>query len=110
MKNETIVDVKSSLCSSIVIITCIVVAATSSAISKKFGAFSFVGAIIGSAVSATFLLVLGAANAYVFLLLVRKMRKVPKGGVSARDLNKFKLEGGGCLFHLMKRMFKLIDR
>ena len=107
----------------IVIITAIVVAATASAVSSKFGAFSYVGGIIGSSVSTAFLLLLGAANAYIFVKLLVRMRNVlamsrnpeaPAEGQGFRQ-NVFDLEdegarGGGCLFMLFRRMFKLIDR
>lgn len=51
--------------STIVVITSIVVAATATAVSNKFNRFSTVGSIVGSTVSAAFLLLLGAMNASV---------------------------------------------
>jgi len=92
---------------SIVIITSIVVAATASAVSSRFGAFSRVGGLIGSSVSAAFLLILGAANAYILCLLVREMRRLLSSSAATR--REFRIEGGGLLFRLFKRMFRLID-
>ncbi|KAL9097561.1 MAG: hypothetical protein Q9165_000457 [Trypethelium subeluteriae] len=92
----------------IVIVTSIVVAATASAVSKKFGAFSQVGGIIGTAVSAAFLIILGLMNVYILYKLVIQLRKVidmhPDGEES------FKIQGTGCLFQIFKKLFKLIDR
>jgi high-affinity nickel-transport protein len=94
--------------STIVIITSITVAATASAVSHRFDSFSRVGGIIGSAVSATFLLVLAALNCYILYKLVVQLRKVIARAPGTEE--SFKIQGGGCLFHLLKKMFKLIDR
>jgi len=93
---------------SIVVITSIVVAATASAVSERFGAFSRVGGIIGSSISAAFLLILGLANAYIFFLLWGEMRKLLASNTAEQA--EFRIEGGGLLFRLFKKMFKLIDR
>ncbi|KAL8657293.1 MAG: hypothetical protein Q9226_002060 [Calogaya cf. arnoldii] len=60
--------------STIVIITSIVVAATAAAVSEKFGTFSRVGGIIGTAVSAAVLILLAVANLYILWKLVRQLR------------------------------------
>ncbi|KAL9614606.1 MAG: hypothetical protein Q9167_000894 [Letrouitia subvulpina] len=61
---------------SIVVITSIAVAATASAVSTKFGAFSRVGGIIGTSVSAAFLIILGILNMYILYKLVLQMNKL----------------------------------
>ena len=94
--------------STIVIVTAIVVAATASAVSSKFGSFSRVGGIIGSSVSAAFLIILGLLNAYILYKLIQQMRKLIRSAPEAGA--EFKLQGAGCLFYLLKKMFKLIDR
>lgn len=99
----------SSNIDSIVIITSIVVAATAAAVSKRFDSFSTVGGIIGSSVSAAFLILLGIMNAYILYKLVQQMRKV----LNLRDgeeAEAWKVEGRGILFAALKKMFKLIDR
>lgn len=93
----------------IVIVTSVVVAATAAAVSDKFNAFGTVGGIIGSSVSATFLIVLGIMNMYILYKLVLQMKKV----LALREGEAeegWKVEGGGCLFRVLKKMFKLIDR
>lgn len=89
-------------------ITSIVVAATASAVSSKFSSFSRVGAIIGTSVSAGFLILLGIMNLYILYKLVQQMRML----IATRpgEEEGFKIQGAGCLFHLFKKMFKLIDR
>lgn len=95
--------------STIVLITSIVVAATAAAVSSRFDRFSTVGGIIGTSVSATFLILLGVMNAYILYKLYMQMQKVlnlPEG----QEDEAWRIEGGGILFRILKRMFKLIDR
>ncbi|KAJ5885835.1 hypothetical protein N7504_011671 [Penicillium tannophilum] len=95
--------------STIVIITSIVVAATAAAVSSKFDSFSKIGGIIGSSVSAAFLILLGLMNVYILVKLIKQMQKVfnlPEG----QEDEAWKIEGGGPLFSILKKMFKLIDR
>ncbi|KAL2834108.1 high-affinity nickel-transport protein-domain-containing protein [Aspergillus pseudoustus] len=95
--------------STIVIITSIVVAATAAAVSSRFDKFSTVGGIIGTSVSAAFLILLGIMNAYILYKLYKQLQKVldlPEG----QEDEAWKIEGGGILFSVLKRMFRLIDR
>ncbi|KAJ6168735.1 hypothetical protein N7497_001578 [Penicillium chrysogenum] len=80
--------------STIVIITSIVVAATAAAVSERFDSFSTVGGIIGTSVSAAFLILLGLMNAYILYKLVKQMEKVfnlPEG----HEDEAWKIEGRG---------------
>ncbi|PLB36015.1 HoxN/HupN/NixA family nickel/cobalt transporter [Aspergillus candidus] len=95
--------------STIVIITSIVVAATAAAVSSRFDSFGTVGGIIGTSVSAAFLILLGLMNAYILYKLYMQLQKVldlPEG----QEDEAWKVEGGGVLFSVLKRMFKLINR
>ncbi|KAK7526813.1 high-affinity nickel-transport protein-domain-containing protein [Phyllosticta citriasiana] len=94
--------------STIVIITSIVVAATASAVSSKFDSFSRVGGIIGTSVSAAFLILLGILNSYVLYKLVKQLRQAI--AMQPGEEQNFKITGAGCLFNVLKAMFKLIDR
>ncbi|KAJ5542206.1 hypothetical protein N7535_004629 [Penicillium sp. DV-2018c] len=95
--------------STIVIITSIVVAATAAAVSSRFDSFSTVGGIIGTSVSAAFLILLGLMNAYILYKLIKQMQKVFSLPEHRAD-EAWKIEGGGVLFAILKKMFKLIDR
>ncbi|EMC98849.1 hypothetical protein BAUCODRAFT_41374, partial [Baudoinia panamericana UAMH 10762] len=95
--------------STIVIITSVVVAASSAAISKRFGSISTIGSIIGSSVSAGFLILLGIMNAYILYKLVEQLRKAINSPLG-EESNDFQFEGAGCMIYLLKKMFKLIDR
>ncbi|KAG9234944.1 high-affinity nickel transport protein-like protein [Amylocarpus encephaloides] len=93
--------------STIVIITSIVVAATAAAISDRFDSFSRIGSIIGVSVSAAFLILLSIMNMYILYNLIKALKKHIRQGPEAEP---DPWVGGGCLFHMFKRMFKLIDR
>lgn len=77
--------------------------------SSRFDSFSTVGGIIGSAVSSAFLILLGAMNVYILYKLVRQMQKVLDLPEDYQD-EAWSVEGGGLLFSLFKKLFKLIDR
>lgn len=96
--------------STIVVITSIVVAATAAGISKRFDGFSNIGGIIGSSVSATFLILLGIMNAYILFKLLGQLKKVIHLQAEQEMDEGLKFEGGGIMFRILKRMFKLIDR
>lgn len=93
--------------STIVIITSIVVAATAAAISKKFDGFSQIGGIIGTSVSAAFLIILSLMNMYILVKLVKQLKLLIREGPQVQN---DPWVGGGCLFMLFKKMFNLIDR
>lgn len=95
--------------STIVIVTSIVVAASSAAIQDRFGSFSEVGGIIGSSVSAAFLIILGAMNAWILYKLYQQLHKAIASPIGQESLD-FSFEGGGCMTMLLRRTFKLVDK
>jgi high-affinity nickel-transport protein len=101
--------------STIVVVTCIVVAATSGALEQRFEGFRNVGGVIGTAVSAGVLILLGVGNAWILVKLVQRMRVVLREEVAADRSDEgavagLNLEGGGLMVRLFKRLFKLIDQ
>ncbi|KAK4140944.1 high-affinity nickel-transport protein-domain-containing protein [Dichotomopilus funicola] len=118
--------------STIVIVTCIVVAATAGALRDRFGDFQRVGGIIGTSVSAAFLLVLCVGNGWVLWRLVGRVRRVVEeqerrrrraeiiheedregeggdvDGVTGQ--NALEMEGPGFLSRVFRRVFKIVDR
>ncbi|KAI2621858.1 NicO-domain-containing protein [Xylaria nigripes] len=101
--------------STIVIITCIVVAATAGALQKRFDGFEYVGGIIGTSVSAAVLILLCVGNGWVLCHLVGNLRDVLRESGrhrnddydAAQDLH---LDGPGFLVRLLRRFFRLVDR
>ncbi|KAB5576355.1 high-affinity nickel-transport protein-domain-containing protein [Coniochaeta sp. 2T2.1] len=116
--------------STIVIVTCIVVAATSGALREKFGDFTRVGNIIGTSVSAAFLLLLSVGNGWVLWRLVVRLRGllaaqrlrdgdgVGENGVgegeggdgTAANNNHLGLDGVGFMSRVFRKLFVIVDR
>ncbi|KAM0363220.1 hypothetical protein ACHAP4_000067 [Fusarium culmorum] len=107
--------------STIVIVTCIVVAATSGALRDRFDGFQRIGNIVGTSVSASFLIILCIGNGWVLYKLVQRLRavlhdrkdRVHLEGFAEEETqiqDHFALEGGGFLTRVFKRLFRVIDR
>lgn len=113
--------------STIVIITCIVVAATSGALRKRFDGFQRVGNIIGTSVSAAVLIILCVGNGWVLYKLVKRLKEVlaqrrrcgdgQQGEVDAAGVaaaayanDQLQLEGAGFMIRALRVMLKTIDR
>lgn len=108
--------------STIVVITCIVVAATSGALRQRFDGFQRVGNIIGTSVSAAFLLLLCAGNSWVLYRLIKRLRELLKEQHEcARDdemvdvqeaavTGQLNLEGAGFLANIFRKLFRIVDR
>lgn len=116
--------------STIVVVTCVVVAATSGALRDRFGGFQRVGNIVGTSVSAAFLLVLCAGNAWVLWRLVVRLRALLRdrrrragaraaaggGGEGEGEGHEYEaagqlsLEGVGFLANVFRKLFRIVDR
>jgi high-affinity nickel-transport protein len=103
--------------STIVVITCIVVAATSGALERRFEGFRNVGGVIGTSVSAAVLILLGIGNAWILYKLIQRLRVVLKEEVTGDRIENHEgavaglnLEGGGIMVRIFKKVFKFIDR
>ncbi|KAK5174613.1 uncharacterized protein LTR77_001694 [Saxophila tyrrhenica] len=98
--------------STVVIVTSIVVAASSAAISNRFGSFSEVGSIIGSSISAAFMLLLGIMNAYILYRLYLQLQRAIASPIGHEnlDFNFDGTSGGGCMMLILRKVFKIVDR
>ena len=95
----------------IVIITSVVVAATAAAVRDRFDKYSQIGGIIGSSVSAGFLIILGIMNVFILYKLVTQLKGYLRNRRNGQEaIEGIEFTGTGCLFGLMKSMFKMIDR
>jgi nickel/cobalt transporter (NiCoT) family protein len=95
--------------STIVIITCVVVAATSSEAVKHFNGFSRVGGIVGSSVSAAFLLLLGLMNLYILRKLWLQLQSLIRTPPGHRpEFNQLQM-GAGCFVNLIHKLFRFVD-
>ncbi|KOS22146.1 High-affinity nickel transport protein nic1 [Escovopsis weberi] len=102
--------------STIVVITCVAVAATSGALRDRFDGFQRVGNIVGTSVSAAFLIILCVGNGWVLYRLTKRLRAVLAGAEAEAEAaddgadGQFKLNGGGPLAKVFTFLFKAIDR
>ncbi|KAL2753035.1 hypothetical protein ACRALDRAFT_1052781 [Sodiomyces alcalophilus JCM 7366] len=112
--------------STIVIVTCIIVAATSGALRDRFDDFARLGNIIGSAVSAAFLILLCLGNSWVLYRLVQRLQRnlaaersrIQTAGedVDVDDADyddaaeNLQLEGEGFMANVFRKVFRIVDR
>ncbi|KAG5922972.1 hypothetical protein E4U61_004555 [Claviceps capensis] len=114
--------------STIVIVTCVVVAATSGALRERFDGFTRVGNIIGTSISAAVLLILCLANTYILVSLIKNLRselarahlESSHHGHATTSTDQCSLQedssppvsttGGGIMMRLLHSLFKSVDR
>ncbi|GGC82007.1 HoxN/HupN/NixA family nickel/cobalt transporter [Chelatococcus reniformis] len=96
--------------STIVVLASIVIATTAAAMQSRFEAFHDIGGLIGTTVSALFLLAIAIANLFVLVgvwgAFVRARRGEP---IVDEDLDAL-LAGRGLLARLFRRTFKVVSR
>lgn len=102
------------------IVTCIVVAATSGALRDRFDGFARVGNIIGTAVSAAFLIILCIGNGWVLYKLIKQLRETLQenerfagsedNAAERMAAGQMQVEGGGFMTRVLRKLFKAIDR
>jgi high-affinity nickel-transport protein len=88
----------------------IAIALTSATLQSHFAAFKEVGGMIGTAVSAFFLLTIGAANLVVLASVYRTFRFVKKGGAYVDEDLDLILSRRGFFGRIFRRLFALIGR
>lgn len=100
--------------STIVVATCVAVAATGGALRERFGGAEEWGEVVGGVVSAVVLVVFCGGNAWVLWRLTRQLRGAVRDEgddeVEMRGAVVGDVEGGGFLAVMFGRLFKLVDR
>jgi high-affinity nickel-transport protein len=96
--------------STIVVGLSVALAMTSVALQNRFDAFKDIGGMIGTGVSAFFLLAIAAANLIVLLSVYRTFRIVKKGGRYVEEDLDLILSQRGFFGRIFRRLFRLIDR
>ncbi|CAN7287881.1 HoxN/HupN/NixA family nickel/cobalt transporter [Rhizobium rhizogenes] len=96
--------------SSIVVLASIFIAATAAAMQGQFESFHDVGGVIGTTVSAVFLLLIGIANLFVLKGVWSAFNRARRGDkITEGDLDTL-LAGGGFLARIFRPMFKVVTR
>jgi high-affinity nickel-transport protein len=96
--------------STIVIMASVAIAATATALKTQFGAFQAVGGVIGTLVSALFLLAIAAMNFVILVTVYRTFRRVKGGAPYVDEDLDMLLAGRGLLSRLFRPIFALIRR
>ncbi len=96
--------------SSVVAIAAAAVAGTATALAGSFDRFRATGGVIGTSVSALFLLTIAAANLVILQSVWRTFQHVRQGGrYVEEDLDRL-LDGRGLLARLLRPVFGLVTR
>jgi len=99
--------------STIIIITCIVVAATSGALEKHFDGFKRIGNIVGTIISTSVLILLGLANTWILYKLVRRLRWILREKIEENTVisdGGFKIKGEKFLVRILNKILQIINR
>lgn len=96
--------------SAVVIISCLFVALTASALDKALGDAKEIGSLISTLASAGFMLVLAFANLSILLSVWKTFRQAKNGGTVAADDLDMLLNRRGLLARLFRPLFRLVSR
>ncbi len=96
--------------SSIVVIASILIAATAAAMQNRLDSFHDVGSVIGTTVSAAFLLLIGIANLFALQGVWSAFRRAQRGERIAEEELDTLLAGGGLLARVFRPIFKVVTR
>jgi high-affinity nickel-transport protein len=96
--------------STIVILASVAIAATATAFKTQFGVFQSVGGVIGTLVSALFLLAIAIMNIVILATVYRTFQRVKAGAPYVDEDLNILLAGRGLLARLFRPMFGMIRR
>ncbi len=96
--------------SSIVIGLVLAIALTTTALQDRFAAFKDIGSVVGTSLSAAFLLAIAAANIVVLTQVYRALQALKRGGRLVEDDVNQILARSGLLGRLFRPAFALIGR
>lgn len=95
--------------SSVVVGLSVAIAATAVALQDRFSEFKEMGGIIGTSVSAFFLLAIAIANMIVLVAVYKSFRAVRNGGAYVDEDIDLLLANRGFMGRLFRRLFRLIS-
>ena len=95
---------------STVVIIATAAVAVAATLLGTFDAVKSVGGIIGTAVSALFLLAIAAMNIVIFLSIYRSYRRVRSGGTYVEEDLDLLLNSRGFLARIFRPLFKMVSR
>ena len=96
--------------STIVVVASIAIAATAAALENRLEQLHGVGGVIGTAVSAAFLLTIGAANLFILKGIWAAFTRASKGEPIVDDDLDTLLAGRGLLARIFRPIFRIVSR
>ncbi len=94
--------------STVVIALTLAIVLGAGAVRDRLPSFEGVGNVVGTGISAAFLFIIAAVNAFVLVDLVRNLRNVRSGGTYAEASLNESLERRGLLGRLLKPVLRLV--
>jgi high-affinity nickel-transport protein len=96
--------------STVVVLASLAIAATTAAMQGRLEAFKAVGSVIGTSVSAVFLLLIAVVNLVILRDVWRGFRHVSRGGTLNAASLEATLAGGGILARLCRPLFRSVTK
>ena len=96
--------------STVVVLASVGIAITAMAFKDQMEEFHPVGGMIGTSVSAAFLLLIGAINLVVLINVYKAFRRVKNGGTYCESDLDILMANGGFFARIFRRLFSLIGR
>ena len=94
--------------STVVVLASIAIAVTATALTRKFAAFHAIGSMIGTVVSALFLLAIAIMNVFILVSVYRTFHRVRAGSRYVEEDLDALLGGGGLLARIFRPLFGMI--
>ncbi len=95
--------------STVVVLLSVAIAFTATELQDHFEEFKAIGSVVGTLVSAFFLLAIGLANVFVFAAIYRTFHIVKAGGQFVEEDLDIALANRGLLGRLFRRFFRLVE-
>jgi high-affinity nickel-transport protein len=92
----------------VVVLASTAIAMTATALTRRFVAFHAIGSMIGTIVSALFLLVIAVMNIFVLVSVYRAFHRVRAGGRFVEEDLDVLMSGGGLLARIFRPLFGMI--
>jgi high-affinity nickel-transport protein len=94
--------------STIVVLMSLLVAEGTGYVKNHFPEFQAVGGIVGTSVSAFFLLLIAVVNLFIFLEVFKRFQAARKGSPGEEDALQDMLSGSGWLARVLRSLFRLV--
>jgi len=94
--------------STVVVLASIGVAVTAAAFKDELASYQSIGGVIGTAISAAFLLLIAAVNAVILVNVYRVFRRVKNGAAVGDEELNLMMAGGGVFARACRSLFRLI--